>query len=406
MDASTPKPGPNSDQHLGERRVRVELGERSYDVVIGSGVLGQVGAMASAKLKARCRKAFIVVDEALPKAALASVESSLRKQGIETFSAGCMATEHEKSLDSLDKLLTEITRRKLERRDVVVALGGGIIGDLAGFAASVYRRGIPIVQCPTTLLSMVDASVGGKTGVNIDLSGDGKDLKKNMIGAFHQPIGVLADVTVLASLDERHYRAGMAECIKHGMIGADFEEPTLLDWTFRNAASIAKREPAVLTELIARNVAIKARVVAGDEREETESGGRALLNLGHTFGHAIEALPKAHGILVDGTMLAGAIHHGEAVALGLRAACEAAVSLGNASKTYAEQVGKLLDVFRLPQKADGLPTTDQIVERMSHDKKNVGGAIRLILPDGEARATVVENPPIAAIRGAIDSIRA
>lgn len=406
MHASTPKPGGSVGQAPSQRRVRVELGERSYEVVIGAGVLGDAGTTASSKLKARCKKAFIVVDEALPKTALVSVETSLRKQGIETSSAGCAATEYDKSLGSLDKLLTEITRRKLERRDVVVALGGGIIGDLAGFAASIYRRGIPVLQCPTTLLSMVDASVGGKTGVNIDLSGDGKDLKKNMIGAFHQPIGVLADVAVLTSLDERHYRAGMAECIKHGMIGADFEEPTLLDWTLQNAGAIAKRDPAVLTELIARNVAIKARVVAGDEREETESGGRALLNLGHTFGHAIEALPKAHGILADGTMLPGAIHHGEAVALGLRAAIEGAVSLGNSSKAYAEQVGKLLDVFGLPRKADGLPTTDQLVERMSHDKKNVGGAIRFILPDGEARATVVENPPIAAIRGAIDSIRA
>ncbi|MBX3389045.1 MAG: 3-dehydroquinate synthase [Phycisphaeraceae bacterium] len=384
--------------------VRIELGPRSYDVVVGSGVLERAGTLARTRLGARCTRALVVFDDGVPSALLATVERSLSAAAIETFSFPVHASEEGKSLASLDRIVVELTRRRLERKDVVIALGGGVTGDLAGFAAAVYRRGIALVQCPTTLLSMVDASVGGKTGVNVRLAPG--DLKKNMIGAFHQPIGVLADVDVLASLDERHFRAGMAECIKHGMIAADFEDPSLQDWMRANAPALAIRDERLLAELITRNVAIKARVVAGDEREESEgNGGRALLNMGHTFGHAIEALPGAQGVLADGSALPGEIHHGEAVALGLRAACECAVQLGFASRDYGSKIGSLIDRFGLPGRVSGLPPTDAILERMSHDKKNIGGSLRLVLPCGESRGTVVENPRMDAVRAAIDTMR-
>lgn len=386
-------------------RVRVELGARSYDVAVGSGALAEIGSLVRGRLGPHCTRALVVYDDGVPTMHVEAVEHALKGTSIETYSFPVHASEEGKSLASLDRIVVELTRRRLERKDVVIALGGGVTGDLAGFAAAVYRRGIAFVQCPTTLLSMVDASVGGKTGVNVRLTPG--DLKKNMIGAFHQPIGVLADVDVLASLDERHFRAGMAECIKHGMIASDFEDPSLQDWMRASAAALSARGAGLLTELITRNVAVKARVVAGDEREEREgAGGRALLNMGHTFGHAIEALAGARGVLADGSALPGEIHHGEAVALGLRAACECAAQLGFASRDYAAKIGSLIDQFGLPRRASGLPPTDAILERMSHDKKNIGGSLRLVLPCGEGSGTLVENPRLDAVRSAIEFIRA
>jgi len=389
----------------GARRVAVELGERSYEVCIGPGVFALAPGIAKERLGANCRNAFVVVDAGLPEDASTRAVAALRAGGLNATSIALIATEHDKSLESLGHIVREMTRRKLERSDVVIALGGGIVGDLAGFAAAVYRRGIGVIQCPTTLLSMVDASVGGKTGVNVDLAGDGTDLKKNMVGAFHQPIGVLADLDTLATLDDRQFAAGLAECIKHGMISADFNDRDLLAWTQANIAQLSKTTAPLLAELVQRNVAVKARVVAGDEREEKE-GGRALLNLGHTFAHAIEALPGARGVLKNGTELPGDIHHGEAVALGLRAAAQTAVSLGLVDTAYADRVGALVDYAQLPVKVRGLPTAEKLIERMSHDKKHIGGKIRLVLPCGHGKARIVENPDESAVRGAIESIRA
>lgn len=398
---------PNTHDSKGPaaRVVPVELGDRSYKVAIGPGVFGLAAQIARTKLGADCRNAFVVVDAGLPEDAADRAIASLRAGGLNATSIALIATEHDKSLESLGHIVREMTRRKLERTDVVIALGGGIVGDLAGFAASVYRRGIGVIQCPTTLLSMVDASVGGKTGVNVDLAGDGSDLKKNMVGAFHQPLGVLADLDTLATLDDRQFAAGLAECIKHAMISADFGDAALLDWTESNIKSISKINAALLAELIQRNVAVKARVVAGDEREEKE-GGRALLNLGHTFAHAIEALPGARGVLASGIELPGDIHHGEAVALGLRAAAHTSVQLGLIDTAYAKRIGALLDAAELPNKVRDLPTSDALIERMSHDKKHIGGKIRLVLPSGQCRAQIVENPDHRCVREAIDTIRA
>jgi 3-dehydroquinate synthase len=248
---------------------------------------------------------------------------------------------------------------------------------------------------------MVDASVGGKTGVN--LAAGGGDLHKNMVGAFHQPRAVIADVDVLRSLPERFFRAGLAECVKHAMIGADWGDPGLVDWTASARARIAAHDTGTLIELVSRNVRIKATVVGRDEREEDQSGGRALLNLGHTFAHAIEPLP---GLSPDGNPAHAPLQHGEAVALGLVAAARGAVALGKCPADLADRTVALLNDFGLPTRVRGLPPADQVLARMHHDKKVLGGRLRLILPTAPGRAAVIADPPQAAVITAIDAIRA
>ncbi len=278
-----------------------------------------------------------------------------------------------------------------------------MVGDLAGFAAATYRRGVPVIQCPTTLLAMVDASVGGKTGVNLDLgTSEAPDLKKNAVGAFHQPSLVLADTDSLGSLAPRHLRAGLAECIKHGMIAADAGDPGLLAWIGKNLNGLLGLDRALVTELVTRNVAVKARIVAGDEREENSSGGRAILNLGHTFGHAIETLP---GLSPDRNMANAPLLHGEAVALGLVAAAACSAKLGLCPLGLLDQVGDLLTRAGLPTKVAGLPSDEAIITLMGHDKKAMGGAMRLVLPVGGGRAMVVANPAREGVAAGLAAIR-
>ena len=384
------------------RPVRVELGERSYVVAVGSGLLEFAGMLIRERLGARPRRAFVVADQGVSVPDRQRLIAGLASVSLDAATHELQATEHRKTLATIQSLCEAMTKARIERSDVVVALGGGIVGDVAGFAAASYRRGVSIVQCPTTLLSMVDASVGGKTGVNLELGGT---LKKNMVGAFHQPIGVLADLGTLATLDDRTFRAGLAECVKHAMLSADFGDADLLRWMQSAANAISAREPGTLCELIARNVAIKARVVAGDEREEAEgTTGRALLNLGHTFGHAIEALPGARGVFADGSELPGEIHHGEAVALGLRAACTLGEPLG-LDRGYTNSVRDLLDRLSLPRSSVGLPSTDAIIARMADDKKSIAGVLRLIVPVAPGRCEVRTDVPAAAVPLAIESIR-
>lgn len=383
------------------RTVRVELGPRSYDVIIGAGALAEVGAR-SLDAAVRPARAMIVHDDALPAELCLSVCASVRSAGMTCETVATHASEPDKSLARLAPILGALARARLERRDILVALGGGIVGDLAGFAAAVYRRGIPFIQCPTTLLAMVDASVGGKTGVNLEVGGG---LRKNMAGAFHQPRAVIADVSALATLPARHFRAGLAECIKHALIAGDQGDPALLDWAEASLPAILRREAGALVELIARNVAVKARVVSGDEFETApdEQGGRAILNLGHTFGHAIETLPA---LSPDGDPAHAPLHHGEAVALGLVAAAACAGRLGLADPTLARRVVAILTTAGLPTKARGLPSNRQVMDLMSHDKKVAGGKLRLVLPTDPGHAKVVADPPAAAVEAGLDAIRA
>jgi 3-dehydroquinate synthetase len=291
-----------------------------------------------------------------------------------------------------------------------------VVGDLAGFAAASYRRGVPVIQCPTTLLAMVDASVGGKTGVNLDLgTAEAPDLKKNAVGAFHQPSLVLVDTDSLGSLAPRHLRAGLAECIKHGLIAADAGDPGLLEWTGANLERLLGLDQGLVTELVTRNVAVKARIVVGDEREEASSGGRALLNLGHTFGHAIETLARLsfegpgrvyrEGTGPGGDRRATLLLHGEAVGLGLVAAATCSAKLGLCPMGLVEQVRDLLTRAGLPTTVVGLPSDEAIITLMGHDKKAMGGVMRLVLPVGGGRAKVVANPALGAVVAGLAAIR-
>lgn len=384
-------------------RVHVSLdGTRDYEVLVGQSLTDTLSERARV-LCPTAKRAFIVVDAGLPRAASDQLASSLSSQQFAAASITIRPSEADKSLETLDRILVALAESKHERRDPVIALGGGIVGDVSGFAAATYRRGVPVVQCPTTLLAMVDASVGGKTGVNLRTS-DGS-LKKNLVGAFHQPRLVVADVSLLSSLPDRQLRAGLSECVKHSLLAGQFSDPSLLSWIESDAPAILARDPAALAELVSRNVAIKARVVAGDEREEAESaaGGRALLNLGHTFGHAIETLPD---LSPTGNPADAPLHHGEAVALGTMAALDAAVSYRVASPALRDRVGALFTRLGLPTKVRGLPAGDRVLELMGHDKKVQGNVLRLILPHDGGLCLVKENPNRAIVLSAIDSIRA
>ncbi|QOJ00762.1 MAG: 3-dehydroquinate synthase [Phycisphaeraceae bacterium] len=386
----------------GERSVLVDLGPRSYHVVIGHGTLASLGPRLRT-LFPDARRAFVVLDDAPPLLASSPVNAaiaSLRHASFDTVRALAHADERRKSIDALGLLLAAMTASRLERREPLVVIGGGLVGDLAGFAAASYRRGVPWVQCPTTLLAAVDASVGGKTAINIETAAG---LAKNMAGAFHQPSLVLADLDTLSTLPPRELRCGLAECLKHAMLGGLFDEPGLLDWTLAHTDAFHALDRNALQELVARNVAIKARVVAGDEREEArdDAGGRALLNLGHTFAHAIETLP---GVSPDDDPSHAPLKHGEAVALGLVAAVHTASAMGLCSSRYASEIRNAVVRLGLPASVRGLPGTPAIVARMKDDKKVSYNTLRLILPGDDRRASVRADVPPAAIESGLGAI--
>lgn len=386
------------------RTVHVRTASRAYDVVIGSGTLARLGEGARRALPRPPARALIVADDGLPQALIDTVAASLASAGLTSSIARVAAHESAKSLAAAESVLATAARTRHERTEPLVALGGGITGDLAGFAAATYRRGVPWINAPTSLLAMVDASVGGKTGVNLDLGGpSGPDLKKNMVGAFHQPHLVVADVDTLRSLPDRELRCGLAECVKHGLLSPGFGDAALLDWTEGNVARFLARDADSLIELVARNVTVKAAVVGGDEREEADDGGRALLNLGHTFGHAIETLPA---LTPDGNPAHAPLKHGEAVALGLIAACRTAAALNLCPPSIGDRVRSLLAGAGLPTTVAGLPDQRTLLALMAHDKKSRGGRMRLILPCGSGGARVVEDAPPSAVEVGLDAIRA
>jgi 3-dehydroquinate synthase len=379
--------------------VRVALAQNPYNVHVGAGILAQVGEITRRALRHQASKAFLATDSGVPAAAVETVAASLADCGLPVTRSAITPSEAVKTLETFHGLLQAMARSKHERCDPVVALGGGIVGDIAGFAAAAYQRGVPVVQCPTTLLAMVDASVGGKTAVNLDLGTDG--LHKNMVGAFWQPAAVVADVQVLASLPPRHLRAGLAECLKHALICRDLEDPDLLEWIGAHIDQALALHGATLEELVARNVSAKARIVRGDERERAPEGGRSLLNLGHTFAHAIETLP---GLFVGGTP--GPLLHGEAVGLGLIAASTCSSAMGLAPPGFPGDVAALIRRVNLPATVQGLPPTPDVLARMAHDKKARAGALRLVLPTGDGKARIISNPPVEAITAGLDAIRA
>lgn len=376
-------------------------GER-YDVLVGRAIL----PAAVARLRPAPRALLLVTDANLPAAFTDPLAQHLESAGLRLARLQLCATEKTKSLASLEAILHAAAAARLDRADAILALGGGIVTDLAGFAAAVYRRGVRSILAPTTLLAMVDAAVGGKTGLNL---ARGPRLLKNMAGAFHHPALVVCDTAALHSLPPREFRAGLAECLKHGLIGAQAGDPALLAWTAAHLPRLLNLDPAPLAEFVARNVALKARVVESDPRETSaaRSGGRMALNLGHTFAHAIETLP---GLAIPSPLhprpIRGPLLHGEAVGLGLLAASRAAAALRLAPAALPEQVGELLIRAGLPTSVRGLPPTRAILDAMADDKKVQAGRLRLILPVRGLKVRVVADPPESAVNSAIDSLRA
>jgi 3-dehydroquinate synthase len=387
------------------KTVTVDLAQRAYDVVVGPGVLTSIGERVR-RLLPHVRRALIVADDNVPHHFATFATNSLEAESIDATTFPAHASEKRKSLRTVEAILNDAALRRLERTDVIVALGGGVIGDLAGFAAATFKRGVAVVQCPTTLLAMVDASVGGKTGVNLLVpDAEGRPtLLKNMAGAFWQPSLVLADLDTLKSLPMREFRAGLAECIKHSLL-AGKSDPDLASFTQDRLASVLDLDTVALAELIRRNVAVKAGIVVADEREEAASadGGRAVLNLGHTFAHAIEGVHTAHP---SGQPELAPLLHGEAVALGLVAAARMSEALDFFSGPTADTVEQLVADAGLPIRCAGIPDNETILRTMRHDKKARSGEVRFIVPVAHGECRVIADPPTGAVIAGLNAIRA
>jgi shikimate kinase/3-dehydroquinate synthase len=366
MSTTAATPASNSNP----RRVGVQLGERSYEVLIGPGLIGSAGSTIAARFgTARCG---IVTDENVAKSHLPALEAALAAQGKHLGSVVLKPGEATKCFGELAALSERLLQMGLERGDLVVALGGGVIGDLAGFAASILRRGVRFVQMPTSLLAQVDSSVGGKTGINTPQG-------KNLIGAFHQPSLVLADTDALATLPPREFRAGYAEIAKYGLLG----DARFFGWLEENVKGVFAREPGPLTDAIETAVNGKARIV---ERDETETGDRALLNLGHTFGHALESW----------TGFSDRLLHGEGVSIGMCLALRLSEQLGLCPQGTAARAEKHLASIELPTRLSHIPgqmkpDAAELVRLMGQDKKVRAGKLAFILVREVGQAFVTRD---------------
>ncbi len=358
------------------RRIGVELGDRSYEIVVGPGALaGAVGPLAG-----RARVA-VVSQAAVAGRYGEALMAPLRDDGavVELFLMG--DGEEAKSLPTIESLCRRFAAWGLLRGDAVVALGGGVVGDTAGFAAAAYHRGIACLQAPTTLLAQVDAAIGGKTGVNLPEG-------KNLVGAFHQPVGVVADVTTLASLPEREYRAGLGEMAKYAFMGDAGLTALLSDPAGR--AALARRDPDVLTRAVSASAAIKAAVVAADETERT--GLRATLNYGHTLAHALETAGR-YDLL-----------HGEAVAVGLVFAAELSAGLGRLGSDQPDEIRTMLTDLGLPTAAPAGLAASDLVALMRRDKKAAGGLTFVLPAPGGGPLERVDDPPAATVEAALAAV--
>jgi len=355
--------------------VDVALGDRSYDIVIGRGILPSLGERIAA-LRPGARVA-IVTDEYVATHWLRRTEASLQGAGIATSRIVVDEGEVSKSYEGIEFVCEELIAAKIERNDLVVALGGGVVGDLAGFAAAIVRRGVDFVQVPTSLLAQVDSSVGGKTGIN---SPQGK----NLIGAFHQPILVVADTAVLDTLSPRQFRAGYAEVAKYGLLG----DEAFFAWLETNHAEILKGG-AAREHAIAVSCRAKAAIVARDERE---TGERALLNLGHTFGHALETA----------TGFSDRLYHGEAVSIGMVLAFGLSAKLGHCKPEDVKRVVAHLADVGLPTRIAQIPgerlSVDTLMDLMAQDKKVKRGKLTFILVKGIGRAFIANDVPADTVK--------
>ena len=346
---------------------------RPYEVIVGRGLLAQLGPRVAALARGRT---VVVTDETVAALHGPAVLASLAAAGVKARLLTVPPGEGSKSFAELERLIDRMLAFGLDRKDVIVALGGGVVGDLAGLAAALYMRGIDFVQVPTTLLAQVDSSVGGKTAIDTPRG-------KNLVGAFHQPRLVLADIDVLATLPERQLRSGWAEVLKHGMIF----DVAFFDWTAGEGAVGAKGEPEALHRAVVRSVEIKSAIVGEDEKE---AGRRALLNLGHTFGHAIEA-----ELGFDEDVLT----HGEAVALGCAMAFRFSAVRGLCAAADSERVEAVIADAGLPTRLEhaGAFSADRLRARMASDKKAEGGRLTLILARAIGDACVDKAVDRAAV---------
>jgi len=349
--------------------VQVSLGDRSYPIWIGEGLLGQ-GSLWRSVLAGR--QVAVVTNDTVGPLYAEGLLATLRQEGLEPILVTLPDGEVHKTMVVLGTVFDAMMAHRMERGATVVALGGGVVGDMAGFAAACYQRGVPFVQVPTTLLSQVDSSVGGKTGVNHPLG-------KNMIGAFYQPQAVLIDMAVLQTLPERELSAGLAEIIKYG---ASLDR-AFFEWLEAHMPALRAREPSALVHAIERSCQIKAMVVAEDERES--SGRRAILNFGHTFGHAIEA-----------GMGFGQWLHGEAVGCGMVMAACLSEQLGQLAVADRDRIRRLVAAAGLPVEPPDW-SSETYLEWMSHDKKTAAGQVRYIVLKGlgDAALQPVPSPVVA-----------
>jgi len=360
--------------------VRVALGDRAYDIAIGRGLLASLGQRVAA-LKPGA-KAAIVTDGNVETLLLDATQSALSSAGVTATHVSVPAGEGSKSIAMFERVCDALIESRIERGDVVIALGGGVVGDLAGFCAAAVRRGLDYVQVPTTLLAQVDSSVGGKTAIN---SRHGK----NLIGAFHQPVLVVADTALLDTLSERQFRAGYAEVAKYGLLG----DVAFFAWLEANTADVFAGRNGAREHAIAVSCRMKADIVARDERE---TGDRALLNLGHTFGHAFEAAAGFSDRLL----------HGEAIALGMTLALAFSARLGLLPAAEAERAECHLAKVGLPTHisdiAGGVPTVDVLMDLMAQDKKVRRGRLTLILTRAIGEAFVAPDVDAAQVRAFLD----
>jgi 3-dehydroquinate synthase len=356
--------------------IHVQLGERSYDIAVTSGDIAGLGSFA--RQRAKGSRAFVVTDEHVIEHA-DKVAESLGNAGFEPLLVTLPAGESQKALATASYLYDQLAEARADRKTLVVPVGGGVLGDLAGFVAATWNRGLPLLMVPTTLLAMVDSSVGGKVGINHPRG-------KNLIGAFHQPVGVWIDTAFLYTLPDREYRSGLAEVVKYGVI-LDAE---LFAYLERHAAAVLARDAECIRHIVARSCRLKADVVERDEREE--KGLRAVLNYGHTFAHAFET--------VGGY---GAWLHGEAVSAGMVCASRLAECRGLIGADVTERQRRLLQTFGLPITPQRWPV-EELLAVMRIDKKAVAGRLRFVLPRRLGEAALFDDVPEKDVRAVLETL--
>jgi 3-dehydroquinate synthase len=360
------------------KRIRVRLKENSYEVIIGGGTLRRAGRELKRLLPSPESRVFVVTSPTVRRHWGPALEESLDRARLHYEVLEMIDGEPAKRLETVEQLAEQMVSARADRKSLVVALGGGVVGDCAGFLAAVFLRGIPVVQIPTTFLAQVDASIGGKTGVNLRAG-------KNLIGAFHQPRAVLVDPEVLSTLDDREFRAGLFESLKCGVI----RDPPLFDFMRLQSRKILARDRAALLRVIGDSIRVKATVVSADEKE---SDSRRILNFGHTIGHALESATGYTHFL-----------HGEAVAWGMIAAATIACDSGFCAPETAEQITRAVEAY------GPLPPvrcqTNEVQRRLTADKKTVAGSVHFVLPLKIGKVKIANDVPPEVIRQAVEQIR-